>query len=308
MTRLFLIVTLVFSAQAPAGALAGSGDRVSIGTDVAVAAGEVVDGHLVVLKGDARIDGKVQGDLVVLAGDVILGAEAEIQGDLAVGGGEVYRADGAKVAGSLVGISDEAIPADRLAARLDGAGLEHNGGTTVIELSPSAGLEQGGGFAVSLGSSLLVCALILVLGLLFMTIWPERSRNLRRTVEASPWASLLMGGLVSTGLGLMALLLTISVIGVLALPLLATAALAVWLAGLTGLLEAVGDRLPLPERLRSRGWDFIAGVGLFAVLGVLWAMGGLAAFLAFVITFGMGCVALGAGILSSLGRHPWPKA
>lgn len=308
MTRtLISAVVLALVALMPAAALAGSGDRVSIGTDVGVAAGEVVDGDLVVIKGDVRVDGRIDGDLVVLGGDVVLGPTAEVRGDLAVGGGEVFRAEGAKVAGSLVGISEDTIAPEQLAARLDGANSDLGGGSTLIEISPSAGLEQGGNFVVSAGSALLVSALVLVLGLLFMTIWPDRSRNLRRTVEASPWASLMMGGLVSTGLGLVALLLTITVVGVLALPLLATVAFAMWLAGTTGLLEAVGDRLPLPERLRSRGWDFIGGVGLFALLGILWAMGGLASVLAVLVTFTLGCLAVGAGVLSSLGRHPWPR-
>ena len=153
-----------------------------------------------------------------------------------------------------------------------------------------------------------MCAVLMVAGLLFMSVWPERSRNLRRTVEASPWGSLMMGALVSLGLGLVSVLLLITVVGALALPILGLVVFVGWLIGVTGLLEAFGDRLPMPERLRSRGWDFIAGTSLFGFLALLWALGGGFAVLAFMGLMVVGFIGVGATVLSGLGRSPYGRS
>jgi hypothetical protein len=311
--RLPLLLAIVACALLVAGpAAAGRGDRVVMGNDVVIAEGEEVRGDIVVLWADARVDGTVHGDVVVVGGDLVLGPTARVDGDLAVAGGDLTRAGGAQVDGSLVGISDTGLDAEKLVGQVDpkAAASAHSGPQNMLELRRSDGSDgdgEGAGFVTKLGTSLLLSSFLMVLGLLFMSIWPERSRNLRRTLEASPWASLTMGMLVSAGLGLVALLLTITVVGVLALPLLATAALAVWLVGITGLLEAIGDRLPMPERLRSRGWDFIAGIGIFAVLAVMWSMGGGLAGLAVLATLVLGFMAVGAAVLSGLGRSPYGK-
>ena len=103
-------------------------------------------------------------------------------------------------------------------------------------------------------------------------------------------------------------LLAISVVGFLALPFLATLAIAVWLAGLTGLLEALGDRLPLPAGARGRGPAFVAGCAAFALLGVGWTAGGLPAALSALVVIAAGCMAVGAAVLSGMGRNPYSGA
>ena len=307
--RLAAVAVALVALLATAPALAGGKDRVSFGADVEVGADEEIRGDGVVLGADAKILGTVRGDVVVLGGDLELGSDAVVKGDLAVAGGDLVRSGGAKVEGSLVGVSDIGPTAEQLAGSLDGAGVSVDGTPALIELSNGSveRADDGPGFIGSLATGLLMCAVLMVSGLLFMSVWPERSRNLRRTVEAAPWASLMMGALISLGVGLVSLLLLITVVGALALPILAVVVVVAWLVGVTGLLEAIGDRLPMPERLRSRGWDFIAGVSLFVFLAVLWALGGGFAVLGFLGLMALGFVAIGAPVLSGVGRSPYGK-
>lgn len=301
------LVTLALAGPA----LARGGDRVSFGTDVEVGADEDIRGDVVVVGADARVLGRIRGDLVILGGDLVLGPSARIQGDLALAGGDLQRAAGARIEGSLVGVSDVGLDSELLTGKLDGVAASAHGGQTMLEVHSSHHedvVREGPGFVGSLAPPLLLCAVLMVAGLLFMSVWPERSRNLRRTVEASPWTSLMMGALVSFGLGLVSLLLLITVVGALALPVLGLVVLVAWLVGITGLLEAFGDRLPLPERLRSRGWDFIAGVSLFILLAVLWAMGGGFAAIAACVLLMLGFVAVGATVLSGVGRNPYGRS
>ncbi len=308
MKRLLMMLLLLFC---PTGLLAADGaddeDRVSVGSDVTVEHGEDLQGDVLVVGANARVDGRVRGDVVVLGGKLTLGPEARVDGDAVHLVGHFERAEGALVAGSRVGLGQE--DAAALAGQLDAA----SSSTARLDLEgrsprPPPTVDAGSSWIVRLGTWLLGSLFLLVVGLLFLNTWPERSRNLRRTLEAAPGWSLLMGSLVSLGVGLLTVLLAISVVGFLALPFLATLAIAVWLAGLTGLLEALGDRLPLPAGARGRGPAFVAGCAAFALLGVGWTAGGLPAALSALVVIAAGCMAVGAAVLSGMGRNPYSGA
>ena len=301
------VLLLLLLLLLPSIAMAEDEDRVSVGSDVLVEAEEDLAGDVLVVGADARIDGRVRGDVVVLGGQLTLGPKARVDGDAVHLIGHFERAEGALVVGSRVGLGQE--DATALAGQLDASGstsprLELGGRSA----RPPPAVHAGSSWLVRLGSWLLGSLFLLVVGLLFLNTWPERSRNLRRTLEAAPGWSLLMGGLVSVGIGLLGVLLAISVVGFLALPFLITFAVGVWLAGLTGLLEALGDRLPLPAQARGRGAAFVAGCGAFALLGAGWTAGGLPALLSAVVLIAAGCMAVGAAVLSGMGRNPYSGA
>ncbi len=298
MKALLLCLLLVLPATAMADA---DEDRVSMGADVHVLADEDLEGDVLVFGADARIDGRVRGDVVVLGGKLVLGPRARVDGDAAHLVGQFERAEGALIGGSQVGLGEA--EADALADRLETS----SGADRLRPRSPPAAPAQAG-WALRMGSWLLGTAFLLVVGLLFLNTWPERSRNLRRTLEAAPAWSLAMGALVSLGIALLSVLLAVSVVGFLVLPFLITLAVGIWLTGLTGLLEAVGDRLPLPARARGRGAAFVGGCAVFAVLGLGWTAGGLPAVLSAFVLITAGCMSVGASVLSGLGRNPYSGA
>ena len=85
----------VASAAPPASVVPGetrSGDLVALGRDAEVAG--TLRGTLVVVAGNARVTGRVEKDVVVLGGDVVLAEGAVVTGDVLAVGGEVSAAGG----------------------------------------------------------------------------------------------------------------------------------------------------------------------------------------------------------------------
>ncbi len=293
---LVLLVCVVTATALISPALAGDADRVAIGQDVSVLQGEDLDGDVVVIGASAFVDGTVRGDVVVIGGTLHLGPAARIDGDAVHLVGRLDQATTAAVTGSTVGVSGALPGPDALAGRINVNGPARTSGFG----DGSTALRVGRIVAWAASSSCLM-----VLGLLFLSTWPERSRNLRRTVEAAPGASLLVGSLVTAGLFLLLILLGLTIIGLLGWPLILLAATTVWLAGITGVCEALGDRMPLPDSMRGRAASFIVGALLFSMLGGLWMLGGPATALAVLGVLGVGALALGAALLSGLGGKPF---
>jgi hypothetical protein len=77
------------------------GARVRLGGDVWVQEDEVVGDAVVAVFGSAKIDGRVEGDVVAVGGSVYLGPKADIRGDVVSVGGGVERQPGARVRGDL---------------------------------------------------------------------------------------------------------------------------------------------------------------------------------------------------------------
>ncbi|HEX6058583.1 MAG TPA: BamA/TamA family outer membrane protein [Gemmatimonadaceae bacterium] len=64
-----------------------------------VAAGEVVDGDVAVLRGPLTVRGRIGGNVVVVNGDAVVGEGAEIEGDLVIVGGVLARDSSARIGG-----------------------------------------------------------------------------------------------------------------------------------------------------------------------------------------------------------------
>jgi hypothetical protein len=100
-------------------ALAGLGSnvRLHVGEDVEIARNEVVTGNLVVIDGDLRIEGKVDGTVVLIGGTVDLREGSEVGGEVRLAGARVVRNLGS-VDGGVVDIEDgsdvEVVATDRL--------------------------------------------------------------------------------------------------------------------------------------------------------------------------------------------------
>ncbi|MEE2830228.1 MAG: hypothetical protein VX498_13655 [Myxococcota bacterium] len=310
MRRRIVIPCLLAAFLLPSVAAAGPDDhQVSWGTDVEVGADEALQGDVVVIGADAQIEGSVSGDVVVVGGDLKLGPSARIGGDAVVTAGKLNLAAGAQVEGDKVELADTAMATESLVGQLSSATA------TAASKRPPAVELQGDrpitspmatqSFGLRTVSALVGATLLLILGHLFLWLCPIRTRNVRRTIEASPGRALLVGGMVSLALGLLGLLLFVSLIGWPALPILGLVVFVLWTMGLTGLCEAIGDRFPLPLRLRSRSGDLVVGTLVFMLLLLAWAVGGTVGTVAILLLLLTGCVAIGSVLLSSAGKRPY---
>ncbi|HEX2079666.1 MAG TPA: hypothetical protein VHG08_18265, partial [Longimicrobium sp.] len=86
--------------------------------ETAVEAGRTVGASLAVLDGDLALAGRVEGDVVVLNGNLEMAPGAEITGGVIVAGGEIEGVDGAVVAGEMV-VFAEPVPHCVRGGRLD---------------------------------------------------------------------------------------------------------------------------------------------------------------------------------------------
>ena len=94
-----VVVLFGGDADVPAGTVR-SGSVVVLDGTFSLAPGGTLEGPLVVLGGEAQVDGLVNADVVAIGGSVVLGPTARITGDLAVAGG-LERAPGAEVMGAV---------------------------------------------------------------------------------------------------------------------------------------------------------------------------------------------------------------
>lgn len=281
---------------------AGDGDRVVTNGDLTLNSGEVVEhnadallGNITVpagaevkhdvsaAHGNITIGGKVGHD-VVATGNVTLLASAEVGNDVRVTDGTIQRDPAAKVGGKLYGDTES------------GPANDSGGGLL-------------GGVLSLLGS--LVLALVFVgLGTLLVLAAPRQVGRVVTTLEIAPWPTVAVG--VVTGvfllpvLGLASLILTITVIGIVALPFLWLAVGLAWAYGLVVAGLWAGRRLAesghLPAAQGSLLVTAAAGMGLLA--GLLAILSAILPWLGVPLTYFLGFIGVGAALLSRLGSHP----
>jgi len=251
----------------------------------------------------------VHGDVVVVFGDLRLGASAQIKGDVAVISGTIQQAPQTLVLGDRVQLPELLVGLSSLAGRLNApATATPSTSESVIEVAGKRSLSNplaSQPLWLRLATAVLSSLVLFLVGHFFLWIAPQRARNLRRTLEASPGSSLLMGAVVTLGLGLICSVLLISIVGWAALPFIGLGTVSTTAIGMGGLLEALGDRIPLPHRLRSRSTDLLLGALILTSLSCLWAFGGIPGGIAAWSLAGMSCAALGAVVLSSLGKRAY---
>ncbi len=78
---------------------------VRIGNNVTIERDEVIDGDVVVVFGNASIEGEIDGELTVVMGNADLGPEAVVRNDVTVVGGTLNRAPGSVIEGAVENVA-----------------------------------------------------------------------------------------------------------------------------------------------------------------------------------------------------------
>ncbi len=312
----------------------GSDIRLHIDEDVEVAAGETVQGNLVVIQGAARIAGTVDGDVVVvdgtldlLEGSVVRGdvrlVDAEVDQEGGVVEGEIRDVEAAK--GGMGGeIADRVRQEMRKEIRAELEAERHSGGSAL--LNPVRRVLGG------VGGVLQNVVAIFILGLVGLAVVAFAPQNLDTVAEVARRAPgrAAMVGLAGTFLlipvwvlGFVALLVTIVGIPVAIawIPLFPLAAVAGVLLGYVAVARNLGEWLadsgyPWTDWIRkSNSMTTITGglVGLMAaflaahVLGIVPFFGflkGLLMSVGVMATWAASLVGFGAVLLTRAGRRP----
>ena len=223
-------------------------DVVRVASDYALKAGDRVH-DLVVVMGNATVDGHVLGDLVVVLGEAQLGPDAVVDGDMAVIGGTLGVKAGATarrqvvvVAGSLDAPADFTPQGQQIIIGFKGLG------DAVRALLPwlTRGLLLGRPIVPDLPWVWVVVGILFAVYLGVLLIFERPVRLAADTLTATPLRSLATGLGTLLAAGPLVVLLAASVVGLLVVPFAACALLVMGLVGKVAANAWLGARL-LPE-------------------------------------------------------------
>jgi hypothetical protein len=238
--------------QGPARRVRRRGAIVRFGTDVTVPRDETVDEDVVVIGGNAKVEGQVNGDVVVVGGSLTLGPDANVSRDVAVVGGSLSRDPGATIGGDLneVSIGQGA----RLGSLLRNRGTVWNGMFPLF----------------SVASTALRVTVLVLFGCVVMMLAGGYVTRISQRAAAEPLRAGLTGllaeVLVLPALIMTIVLLVITIIGIpllLLLPFAILALVLIFLLGFTAVSARVGQLIS--TRL---GWMTI-GPYLNTVIGIV---------------------------------------
>ncbi len=303
-----------------------SDNKFALGSTVRVRAGEVaadvlalgggirIDGEVlgdaVAVGGSIKVDGRVTGNVIAIGRNVELGPSAEVLGDAVSVGARVIQDEGATVMGR---VSEVAV-----GGKLDlGERWWKNRG---LDWSDH-GLWSWGAW-VNLSWSLLGSLLLLVLTGLVLVVVPEPVDRVGGVAFAEPFKSVIVGLAVELlflpGIVVLAVLLTVSIIGIpllLFLPFLLLLLIAAFLFGFTSMAVGVGKFLKERFSLGPRGRFAFLLVGLIGIqaisvteefldaIGLPFLIYALFGLFGFLIQFLAWTTGLGAVVLSRFGAR-----
>ena len=297
--------------------------------DYTVGPDRVVAGDLALLGGDLLLEGRVEGDVLVLDGTLTLADGATIDGDVLQVGGDVAR-EGGRVLGEMVALSVDLGDLEDLDLRI-GADAD----APVAPAIPEIGVERGGrgffgrishnvGHAIGgLGATLAWLVGLGALGIALVYFFQGRLEVVADTARLNVARSFGIGLAGQLLMLPVALVLVVGIVTWLVLPFYLLACVLAIPVGYVVAAHAVGETLSLRrydwiERLQLRRsnsyWYVVTGLvallAPFALGSVLHVFGGwlgflrgLAFFAAGVLTWAAVSTGLGALLLSRGGSR-----
>lgn len=264
----FLVILILLL---PSAVLANDmNDRIQIQGDVKVLADEIVSGDAVAIMGDVTVDGKVMGDAVAVMGDVII--NGEVMGDVTAIGGHVTRSDTSKIYGRVTQI-----------------GVGEGIGQMIRNFTQ---FRPRYNFGVSYAfSSIFNIARFLgtiALAALCIILFPNSVKLVAKAVDVQPGRKLLIG--------LLALLLTPVVIGLLIITLLGIplVPVAILLLAAAGFFGYIGISIYLGRKLNEQFHikpsifvEHILGAVLLRLLHLIPFVGSLASIVVLLYSIGI---------------------
>jgi hypothetical protein len=270
---LFLLGLLI----GPAAAIATEGGSVvKIGSDVTIEAGQKVR-NVVVIGGQITISGAVDNNVVAVGGSVVLTKTAVVGGNVISLGGIIVSAKDSQIVGTMTEINSSNL-FETLTAALS---AEWEGWSWIFALI-----------------SLSIFLVILVLALLIVALLPKPVRIVAEAIHENTFKVSLCGLLGLVLIAPLALLLTISVVGIALIPLEVIVVVCSVLLGFIAVGQLIGKKaLKLfhrqnPSMLRETFWGLI----ILWLIGWIPYIGWMAKAVAIV-------VGLGAALITRFGTY-----
>lgn len=273
------------------------GDLAVMGGSVRIEEGALLDGDLSVVGGSVTIDGEVARDVAVFGGSVRLGETAVIRGDLASLGGSVSQEPGARIEGESVEGFDFSVEPPGMPFDFS-QGSVARAERSVVDL-----ILRVFGYILSVVLTTLALAVLAFIVALFI---PQNTRRVAETATKEPLLSFGVGCLSLPAALLLALVLTVTIIGIPVAGLLALVLIAAGFFGFIGLGYALGDRMLRSADIRSPRPTAAAVAGV-VVLWLAWRLIGVIPCLFPVGLIIVSSLALGSVFLSRFGTERFPS-
>ena len=277
------------------GATRRGSDVVMVGNDYVLKADEVardvvivsgnatidgrVSGDLVVVGGSAKVSGRVDGEMTVILGSATLEPSSEIERDVTVVGGALTREPGSKIGGTPHVVS-------RLGILPKFESLQ----TYIVH-----GLMLGRPIVPQVPWVWTVVGISLIVYLLIAVLFPRPIGACVGTLEKRPVGSFFMGVLLFVLIAPLTFLLAVSFVGIVVIPFLFCAMIVAFLFGKVAVYRFAGTQLGKQLNLPTLQLPLVA----FLVGAVIFCLLYMVPFLGFlvwsaVIPFGMGAAVLAA--------------
>lgn len=252
---------------------------VKFGRDVTIEEGTTVH-NVLAIKGQVTVKGTVERHVVALGGSVVLGKTAVVGGKVVAVGGVIVVGSGAQVEGSMTEIDGSDV-----AGMLETAMDEDWEGWSWL-------------FAVV---SLMIFLCIVVLACLIVIFLPKPVNNISTAILANPFRVTVWG---IAGLVLimpLAVLLAVSVVGLVLVPLEFTLAAVAILIGFIAVAQLVGRKALTLVNKRSRRIILETMLGLV----ILWAIGWIP-YVGWLVKVCAAVLGLGGVLITRFGLHEDP--
>lgn len=274
-----------------------------VGQDYTLRAGETVR-DVAVIFGNARIEGRIEGDLVVVMGNARLGATAIIDGSFVVVGGQADIEPGAMVRRDVVTVGTSLnAPGDFIFAGehivIGNAML----GNWMRSVTPwvTYGLLWGRPIVPSIGWVWSVIFAFFVVYLLVNLLLHEPVRATAEVLARRPFGTFLVGLLVLLLWAPISALLAVSIVGIIVIPFFLSALVVAAVVGRVGVARWIGNSLFAPDDPSSR----VLALRSFVFGFVLLTLTYMVPVLGFVAWGLVGVFGLGAAVMAFLAA--WRK-
>jgi len=255
-------------------------DIIKIMGDVHVPENEVVDGNVVAIIGDIKVDGHVSGDVVSVLGDIEL--NNIVEGDLVSVIGEVTRGPDSQVVGEITRISIGDLNFRGIVSR----------NFRRMWFDVSRGMFNIFRLIVLFGLALLVFALM-----------PDKQKNMAQVLNTSLLRRILIGLIAFICLPVVVLLFMISIIGIPAVPFLIMGFFVINFIGYVAIVYYTGKKIAAISEKEINIYLII-----FLGVLVLWILN-IIPFLGFIFRLLILFLALGVVIDTKFGTNrPWFKS
>ncbi|MCK6507526.1 hypothetical protein L6R53_29865, partial [Myxococcota bacterium] len=228
------------------------------------------------LGGPVEVSGTVMGTAVGLGADVRVEPGGQVHGDAVSLGGEVVVEEGGSVAGRSLQIGPD------------------DGAEVLLAVPGEGGLSA---LLHTLARRLAMLLAFVSAGTLALSMWPRQVDEIADRLGDRPFWYGMAGAVLTGALGLGAVVMTLTVIGLPVAVLFLVVLSLAWLMGLVAACRTVGRRLGVAvEQGDLRAW--LVGAAVFAVLALVPLAGTLVALV-------LGFPAVGAAVVAGLsGERP----